>query len=505
MNTRSRNTFCTRARHPDCDKYFRDNGAATRYSSVGLPLSLTERLIVTDNGKEKRMGDNQKERRSEYELRSALISQAAALYGAKTPEGTISFDLALSNAVEAYVGDFGDLIARHAKPSPKNANLDVSNQIEDLMEQSARLLDRCLIDKAAYDELSVQRFNTRIEIGQLEMLEAINKAQREDLDYIFFSKREASREGKVLEEMKKAHMPDNSFSDVEDAIKIAHDQAKSRVGAYNVTGPEKDQWHVTHSNLAAEYSRSQSAKTSLEERIRLQEYREKFFEKEARFEIDKQEIGSRTLALKLFESTRSGGALHFTERMNSLVKRASRDFAEAYQKLEALKDGLKQVANIDEPLQIGESGRPLDDAVSWLRDASNRYSRFALLDQRFIHRLVLSFSKAAKPPKIQFNISPDNFPTFTRLVGISAYCSKPDYSFVSLLVRTPPHGSLPPLTCRLGRVGPPVPGLPADVGGMPRIKNRSPFGDWTIEIALHDPRRIAPDEIFFDLHLIGQQ
>jgi hypothetical protein len=464
---------------------------------------------------------------------------------------------------------------------------------EALIALAATLLDRVLSDNEAYRKIAVEEFRNQLELYEFALLSKIQDlevgADGLKLDLYKFQG-EKEYEATSLEARRAAHknLSDNSeimqalaedtaINELNPALRsdpdyvakiVATQKAKDvREGFGSIWGWQlrsatlplvqkfvgSDQTSSPllagrFARLAAKLATSQRLK-EIEPEIRGAEQRLKYLTLQERYMALQEDFRLKRLAVarvindeKRKESFRPGGALNFTERKLSLENRARLDLGHAFSMLAAIQTGLTTIYDITLPFGVPQQGTSstLDDAVRWLRTASNELSRFSLRDAAYTLPVSISKLTGQAPTlvsllstgkRVEFTVPESLFggQCHVRVVGVSVVAvddSKtwsPDCYHVVLVA--PKKGTYKFLS---GKQKPAVQACPpvhvARVRGMVEIpysayrdlevtgqqawRNISPIGTWSIQLfdgaSVQLATRRGLSDIQLHLHLVVQ-
>ena len=347
-------------------------------------------------------------------------------------------------------------------------------QVEPMLSRAAVLLDRALVDRAAYFQLDLERFTLGLQLIEFALSDSLIRideaagVNERDYKIARFTR---------LAEAASSEGIDCAISRTADLISPAEDpplehlleegriarmatiaSAAARNTAKPYIKPNESAWmrdwpayegrrgQVNPDELAShlqyrmtthqlELARQQvlisldqlrSQRAAKEERLELLEWDETLSGKTKVTRACKNQVARLIHRLKAASIVKPCGTLNYGERIRPIERRYRADFTEAYALLSRVREGFSAVYGIDtDPLpQAGPEC--LDRTVEWLRAASSILGRIAFLEKPQIRTISL----ATKPEFAggidagwKFELTPSDFPNqrWIRLRGIQAY------------------------------------------------------------------------------------
>lgn len=301
-------------------------------------------------------------------------------------------------------------------------------QVGDLLDQAADLLDRGVRDRDSWDDLHEKWFNAKLALEEFAARSRVNDDEDEagkhaveaslaaaeaaastvqdklgeavvaqfktflDRDYsdgargtlenaegdlARWSVISTGNEGKVSFEH---GYPNNPKKSLEDLIwRFATQLSRRRFDL------EKAALEVQQASLAADRATNQ-------ERLQALASKAEYALRDVEFKKRLREIERRVNSARVLASTAPGGALDYARRMKPYQDRFENDFREARYRLRVAREGLLALYGYDEPLpQCSAETRHRfhDDCVIWVRRAISFVVQFERLDQRFATTLSL--------------------------------------------------------------------------------------------------------------------
>jgi hypothetical protein len=439
--------------------------------------------------------------------------------------------------------------------------------VEPLLQQASGLVDRVLAEDATYRQLRIDQLNLRLDLDELERLQAINDDEVEkglfhvpfweasaslesdkalkkaQTDLVAFVKSNAERqaqlagwatenaqqplatgwEGKLSQHTLRLF---NGYSAPADQVPSgAVGTAGNIIGGIISHEASSYALSYTQAQLAAQQGPVDARAIPLEKRVA-------YLDADAGFKERRKITAHQKLMDKLDAVQTPHAPLNYADRLAAIEQRAAVDLRQAYQRLIAVRTGMALIYGLTVPELPSIPVTPLkeDDfdflnrLVAWVRHAGLALQRIYDNDQDVVVSLSVAerlkhehFHEGRKRGYWEFDIEPAHFADFklVRLRGVSAVSHSTDRSYSFIL--TPPrdcgvlHGPTRSLTeialdidpCWLGQVTSSR-SLRPDICGTRVLWNASPIGRWSLRIA---PGTSASelDDLRLNFHIATQR
>ncbi len=431
--------------------------------------------------------------------------------------------------------------------------------VEPLLDQAADLLDRCLRDRAAYDDLAAKALNQLLELFEYAELDRIHSEEEREGAYDtpaavsaadFLSDRLQtlgnSQAASSLTSLINSRYSSANIYAMQGAEQlsswlqglVAYYMDGQKLGAYGSAtwNGASRQLHdhyfnagVTRSHHATLTEYAQVMLQRLEVQYAHWAFREREAGSKAQSVWDAKNavfLRRRTLVARKFQdirlkaATAADGILNYSKRLSSLRERFHRDFRDALARMNAVHVGLREVYAYSEPLPTSpEAIDYYDRCLLWVRGAIQWLIRFSRREQSFV--LPVSVKDLAGPAGWKEGIKTGvwNFPVggfledlkHVRLRGISAtvrdrvgYKDRlwqldvvlPESGVFHHLEGTEGHIDQSDLpSVLLGRVVERDFVRDPDIAGVVAIHNASPLGSWRVSIVASVPSADAGEPL----------
>ncbi len=289
--------------------------------------------------------------------------------------------------------------------------------IEPLLDQAADLLDRCLKDRATWDELSIKMFNLAIELNEYKELDAIHEKEEKAGIYEYQAKLSNAdynaetisfNKNKIGEDWMQ-YIKDNYFDSgrVQD-LKAAHelatllggfppyfwvDQTLSNYGTVIWNGVEKFIYEhyqdasVTINGHDIDYRNEMLdfQKLFYETQKEISKSRVEGLKSKAEWDINNSDFQKeRTLVsrklqdIKVKAAVEDDGILNYAKRLIPLKQRFDNDFRDALARLKVVELGLSIIFGISIPLPKNETDVDYyDNCLLWTRNTIQWILKFS--------------------------------------------------------------------------------------------------------------------------------
>ena len=389
------------------------------------------------------------------------------------------------------------------------------NQVDALIHEAGLLIERALGDVLKYDDLNVERFKILMEFLEYDRTQAQQGVEQKDNDFWNGLVNEAD-----LAAQARSHLLDSSV-----AIVAAYTTAVTR---YNEAAADagRDGSDVARQNAGAGAWSTQAGSLQYQDQITASKLdsashtARKSYETQARaHQIERQAITREIVGLKLNEMRQPGGALNYNDRMREVGDRALSDFLEVTARLNAIALGLAVFYAVADPTRqeldddLKAARTRVEGAVKWLRKAANALARARMDEQECTIRLTVqpkgkdALLDALKAGLIiPFPADLVSKMTRPQLRGVSATAEAlSGDAWVDCDLTSPEQViaggiTLPSVAMRLGRVSSSASMNIRDVVGPRPIINRSPVGDWKLQVNRED-RGKTINHLHLDFHL----
>jgi hypothetical protein len=435
--------------------------------------------------------------------------------------------------------------------------------VEPLLDQTANLLDRCIVDRAQRDLFLVEWFKLKVELEQFLRLDEVLKnevsaglytlpyeraiqegiAEKQIVYFYSLAKRWMDNIGDraTSNDSLNVQYAARQLSAWLNAFPLKNDGLKGADATYGWSGVQKTKPDHLYDaavsgaleELYAFYSATTSQSNALGGTSEASRYRGASFDQLAAwnkldidFRRERAQIARDIVQQKVFQSTLEGGVLNYMEKAQPIEARFRLDFREALARLVAVRQGITAVYGYPVDFPADGTDGYFDKIVLWVRSAINWLVRFSRLDQNYVLPISLNALKKRKlatrtGDKWQFTVPQELFPNqrHVRLRGIGAAVVKdggakglwqmeieiPKTSFVQHLSGTKvtlDQSKVP--QCYLGRVADRNGYRDAEVTGINALHNASPLGTWNITMAHQSTEGTKSsylDDVQVDLHL----
>jgi hypothetical protein len=306
-------------------------------------------------------------------------------------------------------------------------------QVEHMLEQAAILLERCLVERAEWNELREKAFELLLEIMEFIEIDTIHQDEIAAGFYtVAFEQSRAEAEGnlrvaeglvRAAAEVERLRQGQLSADEIERQTNNAG--VLARVNTLELFDDHRGMGPLGHPNILdprsltkselAEIFAARIAGHSLEvqrQQLLFQEHsnegqrlasedrqsgldaKREWDRRNIDFSRRRTEVARQLADLKSKAATDIGGPLNFVERMGFLEKRFERDFREAFARIQAASAGLRTVYDYN----VRVPGMPddnflkdgfVDDCILWVQNANSFVSRFTQLEQSYVQPVSL--------------------------------------------------------------------------------------------------------------------
>ena len=301
-----------------------------------------------------------------------------------------------------------------------------------MLGQAALLLERCLIERAEWNELREKAFNLVLEIT--EFIE-IDRIHQQEIDAGFYtvaseqSQAEAeantritaglARAGEEIAGLRQGQLSDSevatqagnagALADV-NTLELFDDHQgiapfgytrhgftslnKSELAAIFARTISRHSLEVEQRQLLVQERGNEGQRSASEVRQAGLNAKRDWDERNIDFSRRRTEVARRLADLKSKAATDIGGPLNYMERMGFLEKRFERDFREALARIQAASTGLQTVYDYNVPVpEIPDDNFLKDgfvnDCIFWVQNANCFVSRFTQLEQSYVQPVSL--------------------------------------------------------------------------------------------------------------------
>lgn len=305
-------------------------------------------------------------------------------------------------------------------------------QVEHMLEQAAVLLERCLVERAEWNELREKAFELVLEITEFIEIDEIHQQEIAAGFYTVASEQsraEAQANSRVTEglagageELARLREGPLSGGEIErqtnnvgaaadvNTLELFDDHPGVAPFGYNrhgFTSRNKSELagifagriaghglEIQRQQLLVQEHGNEGQQSASEARQTGLNAKRDWDERNIDFSRRRTEVARRLADLKSKAATNTGGPLNFMERMGFLEKRFERDFHEAFTRIQAASAGLRTVYDYN----VRVPGIPddnflkdgfVDDCILWVQNANSFISRFTQLEQSYVQPVSL--------------------------------------------------------------------------------------------------------------------
>ena len=346
--------------------------------------------------------------------------------------------------------------------------------IEPLIDQASDLLDRCLKDRANWDDLSVKMFNLALELNEYKELDKIHQEEERNGLYDVSWKQSVAdynaertnswnlqRNSGYLDWVINNHFSQEKINKIYGAIQLSSilqgmppyywkGQDFDSYGDFTWNGTKKQIFehqqaaaidYGDHSLFSQKYGLS-SQKNSIDNlsdisnrRLEGLKARADWDRLNANFQRRRTVVAREIQDIKTKAAVSDNGVLNYVKRLVPLKQRFDKDFRNALARMKAAQQGLKTIYGYDFPLPSDETSVDFyDNCLIWTRSAVEWILKFTRKELNTIYPISLretlgsdTYKNMRESGLWQFEINENHLPEMCnlRLRGISM-CVKVD-------------------------------------------------------------------------------
>ena len=418
-------------------------------------------------------------------------------------------------------------------------------QVEPLIDQAADLLDRCLRERARWDDISEKAIKLWLELSEYYELDEIHQREEQsgiyDVDYIQSSSNsQAEQESHTRNEINMEYankvlskyfsleaMNDvNGWNQLSSWLQglVLYSFGEAGFNGYlehtfnDIKRTPSDHFLTATFNQTVHALNTQRSSLIFQREVfgdlsaisELKatgaEARADWEEKNRNFRKERTLVSRRHQDLKAKAATDPDGVLNHVKRLGAIKKRFQSDFRDALARINVASVGIREIYGYDTPLPTAVGNVDYyDECLQWIRDAIQWLNRFSTREQSTIYPLSLRSLLGDDMWKQDYGdwtipVDKELFPYFcnVRLRGLAAEVKDniraKDRTW-QLYARPPVESKIEHIDgkivsldqseimpCVLGRVSYVGDQREPDIVGMTALHNSSPFGDWNIKI-----------------------
>lgn len=354
--------------------------------------------------------------------------------------------------------------------------------VEALINQAADLLDRCLRERAAWEENVSRAFELRLVVEEFAQLDKIHEQE------ILAGYYTLAYKGSCNEALAEASTKAGSayakyildlvnkyyYSESEIVRQSAFSQLAAWVSHYatykedhktdllqciwngvgksipdhlhdSATGMSYHQLLVQQLLYLMESEGRGKAADASDFRRRAKQHKADWDFKDAAFRRSRTQVGRDLADLRAKAYSQAGGALNYWERLGPIRERFNRDFRDALARILSADEGMRKIYGYGTPMNLklrsAYAGKTdfelLDLAVAYVRDVISWLVRFSQLDQNYVFPISLrrtlgkdTWETGGKEGAWRLVLTEAHFPqqVHIRLRGVSAFCVPDDDS-----------------------------------------------------------------------------
>jgi hypothetical protein len=302
--------------------------------------------------------------------------------------------------------------------------------LEQLLDQAASLLDRCMEERSRRDALQIEKWRLQLDLDRFFRLDNIQQRERQaGLDTLPYERAvmDGGAERSLEEYHKKAEVQRKTLMDDLLASGFNKLMAARELSAWLASYPLKDSelsgddatyvydgarktkpdhlfeaarletdqraWEQVFTLLAERYG-SVAAFEAARLRKESLTLTANFALADVGFRAERAQTERDVVWEQAYQAQSPGGLLNHNERIAAVERRFFADFREALARLIAVRRGFRGLYDYAPPFPEEGSVDYFDETVAWVRNAKNRLAQISLQDQNYV--LALSLKDLAK-------------------------------------------------------------------------------------------------------------